>query len=337
MKRLRSCWDQYASTHVKRTWSHTALRVAMATALWSAAQAGRWSSTASVTSLISSHSRWTQKQMLVSLLQAQRGERGDMTTHETYAVCQKTHAYYGRSCECRDFSCDQYQGLQGVGNTLFSMCHMFQEVLISHVLFRVLLPGNDKCVCRVCTCLILWSSFWMSPQPGSCLSLGGQICAEGTVTAALQAKLEILVPPAPTSASCTATMTRWPGPRPTYWILTSLSSLTSLYCFHAEASFPQSTHHVQGLLTRLESSGVWDEVCPPEPHSGGSGWRLSNSNPLFRPSCGGGRLLSALPAETWTKGRLHPCPCSSSTRWVSGFFHDCTNTSTKIEQFSNLC
>ncbi|KAG8009644.1 Integrin beta-1, partial [Nibea albiflora] len=35
-------------------------------------------------------------------------------------VCRKkhSHAYYGKFCECSDFSCDQYKGLQCGGNTL---------------------------------------------------------------------------------------------------------------------------------------------------------------------------------------------------------------------------
>ena len=45
MKRLRSCWAPYVSAHVKRTWSRTVLSVAMATALWSVARAGRRRST----------------------------------------------------------------------------------------------------------------------------------------------------------------------------------------------------------------------------------------------------------------------------------------------------
>ncbi|XP_044033386.1 integrin beta-1-like [Siniperca chuatsi] len=74
-------------------------------------------------------------------------------------------------------------------------------------------------------------------------------------------------------------------------------------------------HLVQGLLTGHESKEVQGEVCTPEPHSGRSGWCLSNSAPLSNPSevCGSGHrgLQSALPAENWTKRRLCPRSCSS--------------------------
>lgn len=80
MKRLRSCWAPYVSAHVKRTWSHTVLRVAMATALWSAAHAGRWSTlmaSISITSLIWSHSGQNQATYICFYVtDAKRGELG---------------------------------------------------------------------------------------------------------------------------------------------------------------------------------------------------------------------------------------------------------------------
>lgn len=96
-------------------------------------------------------------------------------------------------------------------------------------------------------------------------------------------------------------------------------------CLNASDSFPQSVRPVQGLLTGPDSRGVRDELLPPEPHSGRSGWCLSNSRPLFRPSqVHGGRrggLQSALPAEHRTQRGHSPRSCSSGTRWVQQNVH----------------
>ena len=82
-----------------------------------------------------------------------------------------------------------------------------------------------------------------------------------------------------------------------------------------DGSSPQRMRLVQGLLAESESKGVRDEVWAPEPHSGGSGRRVSDSAPLSRTSqvhgSGHGGLQGALPAEDWTKRRPRPCSCGS--------------------------
>uniref|UniRef100_A0A667WYV0 Integrin beta n=1 Tax=Myripristis murdjan TaxID=586833 RepID=A0A667WYV0_9TELE len=73
-------------------------------------------------------------------------------------VCDKSskkpnQAYYGQYCECSDFNCDQYQGLQ---------C-----------------GGGGKCVCGVCECLPGFSgrACECPLSVESCLSHDGQVCA----------------------------------------------------------------------------------------------------------------------------------------------------------------
>uniref|UniRef100_A0A8C4I9C8 Integrin beta n=1 Tax=Dicentrarchus labrax TaxID=13489 RepID=A0A8C4I9C8_DICLA len=73
-------------------------------------------------------------------------------------VCHKSskkpnHAYYGQFCECTDFSCDQYRGLQ---------C-----------------GGHGRCVCGVCICLpeFRGRACECPLSLGSCLSQDEQICA----------------------------------------------------------------------------------------------------------------------------------------------------------------
>ncbi|GAA6227175.1 integrin beta-1-like [Lates japonicus] len=73
-------------------------------------------------------------------------------------VCHKSskkpnHAYYGQFCECSDFSCDHYQGLQ---------C-----------------GGNGRCVCGVCVCLPGFSGQACECPLSleSCLSQDRQVCA----------------------------------------------------------------------------------------------------------------------------------------------------------------
>uniref|UniRef100_A0A667X2E9 Integrin beta n=1 Tax=Myripristis murdjan TaxID=586833 RepID=A0A667X2E9_9TELE len=73
-------------------------------------------------------------------------------------VCDKSskkpnQAYYGQYCECSDFNCDQYQGLQ---------C-----------------GGQGRCVCGVCECLPGFSgrACECPLSVESCLSHDGQVCA----------------------------------------------------------------------------------------------------------------------------------------------------------------
>ncbi|XP_027130071.1 integrin beta-1-like [Larimichthys crocea] len=70
-------------------------------------------------------------------------------------VCRKkhNHVYYGQFCECSDFSCDQYKGLQ---------C-----------------GGNGRCVCGVCMCLPAYRGRACECPLSleSCLSQDKQICA----------------------------------------------------------------------------------------------------------------------------------------------------------------
>ncbi|TKS87398.1 Integrin beta-1 [Collichthys lucidus] len=70
-------------------------------------------------------------------------------------VCGKkhSHVYYGQFCECSDFSCDQYKGLQ---------C-----------------GGNGRCVCGVCVCLPAYRGRACECPLSleSCLSQDEQICA----------------------------------------------------------------------------------------------------------------------------------------------------------------
>ncbi|XP_035508431.1 integrin beta-1-B-like [Morone saxatilis] len=73
-------------------------------------------------------------------------------------VCHKSskkpnHAYYGQFCECTDFSCDQYRGLQ---------C-----------------GGRGRCVCGVCICLPAFrgQACECPLSLESCLSQDKQICA----------------------------------------------------------------------------------------------------------------------------------------------------------------
>ncbi|XP_030613089.1 integrin beta-1-like [Archocentrus centrarchus] len=72
-------------------------------------------------------------------------------------VCQKSskkpnHVYYGEFCECSDFSCDQYQGLQ---------C-----------------GGRGRCVCGECLCLPAFrgQACECPLSLESCLAQDGQIC-----------------------------------------------------------------------------------------------------------------------------------------------------------------